>query len=290
MAGVTDGAHAAIAAPARPSGRASATTAASPQSSPQPQPTRVRHSPEVQSPRQALLRGPVEPEQFTAVLFTKRCAKAGIEVSMGSVGDCYDNAVCETFHATLKKETDLPTILADPSRGAHRDLSVHRGLVQPAAPSLNARLPLPDRVRATPRRARPTRARGREFGQRIGRGRLAEGRRRAYNASHLDGRRRVGCPRPNHSRERPRSSNRGRLRPPETRSRDERPPPASPTGSHRTSSLIQTSTTTARRVVQTGGGPASPIAQTRACGHGRPDDRLHILGARRLAIGLPRFR
>ena len=42
--------------------------------------------------------------QFTAVLFTKRCAKAGIEVSMGSVGDCYDNAVCETFHASLKKE------------------------------------------------------------------------------------------------------------------------------------------------------------------------------------------
>jgi putative transposase len=38
------------------------------------------------------------------VLFTKRCTKAGIKVSMGSVGDCYDNAVCETFHATLKKE------------------------------------------------------------------------------------------------------------------------------------------------------------------------------------------
>jgi putative transposase len=42
--------------------------------------------------------------QYTAVLFGKRCAKAGIEVSMGSVGDCYDNAVCETFHATIKKE------------------------------------------------------------------------------------------------------------------------------------------------------------------------------------------
>jgi putative transposase len=38
------------------------------------------------------------------VLFGKRCTKAGIEVSIGSVGDCYDNAVCETFHATLKKE------------------------------------------------------------------------------------------------------------------------------------------------------------------------------------------
>jgi putative transposase len=42
--------------------------------------------------------------QYTAVLFGKRCAKSGIEISMGSVGDCYDNAVCETFHATLKKE------------------------------------------------------------------------------------------------------------------------------------------------------------------------------------------
>jgi putative transposase len=42
--------------------------------------------------------------QYTAVLFTKRCANAGLEVSMGSVGDCYDNAVCETFHASLKKE------------------------------------------------------------------------------------------------------------------------------------------------------------------------------------------
>jgi putative transposase len=51
-----------------------------------------------------VLRRPVESAQFTAVLFGKRCAKAGIEVSMGSVGDCYDNAVCETFHATLKKE------------------------------------------------------------------------------------------------------------------------------------------------------------------------------------------
>ena len=29
---------------------------------------------------------------------------AQIEISMGSVGDCYDNAVCETFHATIKKE------------------------------------------------------------------------------------------------------------------------------------------------------------------------------------------
>jgi hypothetical protein len=35
---------------------------------------------------------------------------------------------------------------------------------------------------------------------------------------------------------------------------------------------------------------AAAPAQTRACGHGSPDDRFHPLGARRLAIGLPRFR
>jgi hypothetical protein len=42
--------------------------------------------------------------QYTAVLFTKRCERAGVEISIGSVGDCYDNAVCETFHASIKKE------------------------------------------------------------------------------------------------------------------------------------------------------------------------------------------
>jgi putative transposase len=42
--------------------------------------------------------------QFTAVIFGQRCEQLGIDVSMGSIGDCYDNAVCEAFHATLKRE------------------------------------------------------------------------------------------------------------------------------------------------------------------------------------------
>jgi putative transposase len=29
-----------------------------------------------------------------ALLFTGRCEQAGISISMGSVGDCFDNAVC----------------------------------------------------------------------------------------------------------------------------------------------------------------------------------------------------
>ena len=46
---------------------------------------------------------------------------------------------------------DLPAIVADPRRGQSRGVRVHRGLVQPPAPALHPRLPLPSRVRAPAR-------------------------------------------------------------------------------------------------------------------------------------------
>jgi len=42
--------------------------------------------------------------QYTSVEFGKRCRQAGVRPSMGSVGDCYDNAMCESFFATLECE------------------------------------------------------------------------------------------------------------------------------------------------------------------------------------------
>lgn len=39
-----------------------------------------------------------------SLAFGKATRDAGIAVSMGSRGDAYDNAVAETFFATLKKE------------------------------------------------------------------------------------------------------------------------------------------------------------------------------------------
>ena len=42
--------------------------------------------------------------QYTAVGFGRRCREAGVRPSMGSVGDCYDNALCESFFATLECE------------------------------------------------------------------------------------------------------------------------------------------------------------------------------------------
>lgn len=42
--------------------------------------------------------------QYTSIEFGKRCREAGVRPSMGSVGDCYDNAMCESFLATLECE------------------------------------------------------------------------------------------------------------------------------------------------------------------------------------------
>ena len=42
--------------------------------------------------------------QYTSVAFGLRCREAGVRPSMGSVGDAYDNAMCESFFATLECE------------------------------------------------------------------------------------------------------------------------------------------------------------------------------------------
>jgi len=42
--------------------------------------------------------------QYTSIEFGSRCREAGVRPSMGSVGDCFDNAMCESFFATLECE------------------------------------------------------------------------------------------------------------------------------------------------------------------------------------------
>ncbi len=42
--------------------------------------------------------------QYTALAFGNRCRQAGVRPSMGTVGDAYDNAMCESFFATLECE------------------------------------------------------------------------------------------------------------------------------------------------------------------------------------------
>ena len=42
--------------------------------------------------------------QYTSIAFGMRCQQMGVRPSMGSVGDCFDNAMAESFFATLECE------------------------------------------------------------------------------------------------------------------------------------------------------------------------------------------
>lgn len=42
--------------------------------------------------------------QYTSIAFGMRCREMGVRPSMGSVGDCFDNAMAESFFATLECE------------------------------------------------------------------------------------------------------------------------------------------------------------------------------------------
>lgn len=42
--------------------------------------------------------------QYTSIAFGKHCKEMGVQVSMGSVGDAYDNAMAESFFASLECE------------------------------------------------------------------------------------------------------------------------------------------------------------------------------------------
>jgi putative transposase len=55
-------------------------------------------------PRDGLIHHSDRGGQYVALAFGQTLRDAGIAQSMGSKGDCYDNAVCESFHASLEKD------------------------------------------------------------------------------------------------------------------------------------------------------------------------------------------
>ncbi len=55
-------------------------------------------------PPRGLIHHSDQGSQYTSLAFGKRCRDAGILPSMGSVGDCYDNAMAESFFASLECE------------------------------------------------------------------------------------------------------------------------------------------------------------------------------------------
>lgn len=51
-----------------------------------------------------MLRRQLEPAQYVSIRYTQRLAEAGIEPSVGSVGDSYDNALAESIIGLYKTE------------------------------------------------------------------------------------------------------------------------------------------------------------------------------------------
>jgi len=51
-----------------------------------------------------VLQRPVEPRQYTSIAFTTRLLEAGVDASVGSVGDAYDNALAESTIGSFKTE------------------------------------------------------------------------------------------------------------------------------------------------------------------------------------------
>ncbi len=83
--------------------------------------------------------------QYTAVAFGLRCKEAGVRPSMGSVGDAYDNAMCESFFAALEcelLERQSSQQKLKPAWPPHGHLRVHRGMVQSRPTAFSAGLPI----------------------------------------------------------------------------------------------------------------------------------------------------
>lgn len=70
--------------------------------------------------------------QYTSLAFGKRCREAGVRPSMGSVGDAYDNAMAESFFATLECELLNRRRFASPAEARMAVFSFIEGWYNPS--------------------------------------------------------------------------------------------------------------------------------------------------------------
>jgi Integrase core domain len=116
---------------------------------------------------QAVLRRPIELGQYTSIAFGLRCRQAGVQPSVGSVGAAYDNALCESFFATLECELLHRHRFATQAAARLAVFDYIEGWSQSAPASFCARLPVAHRLRAagagtsvSPKAVHPPRKRG----------------------------------------------------------------------------------------------------------------------------------
>jgi putative transposase len=77
---------------------------------------RCRSFPFIATPSDSVLRPPVESAQYTSGDYAALAAELGVTLSLGRKGQCWDNAVSESWFATFKNELvytrPWPTIAA----------------------------------------------------------------------------------------------------------------------------------------------------------------------------------
>jgi putative transposase len=69
--------------------------------------------------------------QYTSVAFGMQCHRNGVVPSMGSVGDCYDNAMAESFFATVECELLAQSTLRTRQQARHEIFSWIEGWYNP---------------------------------------------------------------------------------------------------------------------------------------------------------------
>ena len=88
--------------------------------------------------------------QYTSWAFGRRLRAAGLLGSRGSIGDCFDNSLAESFFGTLQLELLDRSPLGDEGPAGLGDLRLRGGLLQSAPPALLDRELQSRRVRVPP--------------------------------------------------------------------------------------------------------------------------------------------
>jgi putative transposase len=85
--------------------------------------------------------------QYTSIAFGQRCRQAGVRPSMGTVGDAYDNALCESFFASLECELLDRRTFKSHTEGRMAVFQYIEGWYNPRRRHSARRLPISDRLR-----------------------------------------------------------------------------------------------------------------------------------------------
>ena len=81
--------------------------------------------------------------QYTSEEFAEFCTKNKFVQSMGRTGVCWDNAVAESFFASLKNEMYYHRVFETRKRARVRRRRIHRSLLQPEATAFHTWIPHP---------------------------------------------------------------------------------------------------------------------------------------------------